>query len=671
MRLLRPAPLFRYLAAVSVAGVATLVAVMSTSGSAWFAHPRPPVIILAALVVVGEVFPIRLPYGEGEITTSTTFAYAVLLSAGLAPAIVALAIGSAITDALRSRSAWKLAFNVGQYTLALSASALVLVAFSDVPTGPHHFTASDLPAILAGGAVFFLLNNALAGTASAIAAGDNVLRHLRNDLADQAWTAAMLLGLAPVVVVATDFSAMLLPWLLLPMAAVYRGGQATLFRHQALHDALTGLPNRELFSDRANEALVDAKRSREPFAVVAIDLDRFKQVNDSLGHHRGDLLLRGVGPRLESAAGVHATVARLGGDEFALILPGAGTDEALVVCERVTRALAEPFMIEGLPLEVGGSMGIACYPEHGSEVELLTQRADDALYRAKRNHSHVETWSPGESFEMPDALALAVKLRRALDEGELSVHYQPKVGLQAGEVRGVEALVRWEHPNDGLVGPDRFVPLAERTGLIRRLTDYVIDHAIRDRDEWLEAGIDLCVSVNLSASVLDRELPRLVRTRLDARGAPASALMLELTESHAMADPQAALEVLEQLAALGVRLSIDDFGTGHSSLAYLQQLPVSELKIDKSFVQGSTLNGGDATIIRSTIDLGHDLGLEVVAEGVEEPAAWDRLASLGCDVAQGFLVARPMPAAEIVGWVLEHSEVAGAPLEGTSTPLRT
>jgi diguanylate cyclase (GGDEF)-like protein len=671
MRLLRPEPLIRYLAAVSVGGAATLTAVLASSGSKWLVHPRPAVLILAALVVVGEVFPIKLPYGEGEFTTSTTFAYAVLLYAGLAPALVALAVGSAITDAVRSRSAWKLLFNVGQYTLSLSASALVLGALSDVPSGSHHFAPSDLPAILAAGAVFFLLNNALAGTASAIAAGDSVVRHLRTDVAEQAWTAAMLLGLAPVVVVATDFSALLLPWLLLPMAAVYRGGQATLFRHQALHDGLTGLPNRELFRDHAVEALTEAKRNRQSFAIVAIDLDRFKQVNDSLGHHRGDLLLRGVGPRLEGAAGEGATVARLGGDEFALILPGAGLEEALLVCERTTAALGEPFLIEGLPLEVGGSMGIACYPDHGDDVELLTQRADAALYRAKRKHSHVETWAPGESFAMPDALALAVKLRRALDDEELTVHYQPKVALRGGAVCGVEALVRWDHPNDGLVGPDRFVPLAERTGLIRRLTDYVIDRAMRDRQEWLAAGVDLSVSVNLSASVLDRELPRLVRTRLDAQAAPARALMLELTESHAMADPQAALEVLAQLAALGVRLSIDDFGTGHSSLAYLQQLPVSELKIDKSFVEGGILHGSDATIIRSTIDLGHDLGLDVVAEGVEDPEAWRQLASMGCDVAQGFLISRPMPADRIVEWVRDGWAPGASPVKGTFTPVRT
>src|SRR3954454_5319349 len=321
MTLRRPQPLYLYLSAVAVTGWAALVVVLIHSRGL---HVDSELLILGGLVVVGEVFPIRLPQGEGEFTTSTTFAYALLLCAGPSAAIVALAIGSAITDLMRSRSAWKLSFNIGQYALALCGSAGVLSLFGALPSQTDHFQPSDLPAILLGGAVFFAVNNAAAGTASAIAGGDDLLRHLRLDFGEQLWTAAVLVGLAPIVVVAADFSVLLLPWLLLPMAAVYRGGQATLFRHQALHDVLTGLPNRELLRGHAEQAPGGGRRTDGEMAIVAIDLDGFKQINASLGHARGDELLQAVGPRLASVTPDDVTMARLGGDEVVLLLPGLG-----------------------------------------------------------------------------------------------------------------------------------------------------------------------------------------------------------------------------------------------------------------------------------------------------------------------------------------------------------
>jgi diguanylate cyclase (GGDEF)-like protein len=667
MTIRRPHPLYVYLAAVAVTGWTVLLMVLVHGHGL---HVNAEVVILGCLVVAGEVFPIRLPHGEGEFTTSTTFAYALLLCAGPVAAIVALMIGSAITDLKRSRSVWKLNFNIGQYSLALCASAGVLALLDALPSQADHFKPSDLPAILAGGAVFFAINNAAAGTASALAEGDDVLSHLRLDFADQFWTAAMLLGLAPIVVVAADFSVLLLPWLLLPMAAVYRSGQATLFRHQALHDVLTGLPNRELFREQAEQALRVARRTGGELAIVAIDLDGFKQINDSLGHARGDELLQAVGPRLQESTPEDATIARLGGDEFVLLLPGCGEHEARAIAERALADVRRPFVIEELPVEVGASLGIASYPAHGEKVTMLAEHADVALYRAKRRGTGVEVWVPGEAAASKDVLTLAVGLRRAIECSELELHYQPAVDMRTGDVRGVEALVRWNDPLRGMIGPDDFVALAEQTGLISALTEHVLETALRDRSVWRADGMSLGVSVNLSASVLDQGLPDLVATKLAAHDTPPSALTLELTETHAMADPTAALSVLGRLAELGVHLSVDDYGTGHSSLAYLKRLPVSEMKIDKSFVMSMTSSASDATIVRSTVELGRDLGLTVVAEGVETREVWDMLAARGCELAQGYFIARPMPAADLVPWVTQAwADSRPAPVV-TALPVR-
>jgi diguanylate cyclase (GGDEF)-like protein len=429
--------------------------------------------------------------------------------------------------------------------------------------------------------------------------------------------------------------------------------QAEVNEHQAFHDALTDLPNRTLFHDRVGQALSVARREHIPSAVMIMDLDRFKEVNDTLGHASGDELLKQTGVRLRAALRESDTVARLGGDEFGVLLPKVVDSAAAVaVARKLRNALEEPFTIHGLALQIEASVGIALYPEHGEDVHSLLQRADVAMYVAKEHPGGCEVYARERDDYSPDRLTLLTELRRAIDRGELVLHYQPKADLRTNEVHGVEALVRWSHPNRGLIRPDEFIPLAQKTGVIVPLTFFVLNEAVRQCRTWQLEGLDLHVSVNLSArNLLDVHLPDTVGELLARWEVSPSLLELEITESTILADPIRAMHVLSRLSGMGVRLAIDDFGTGYSSLAYLKRLPVDELKIDKSFVQGMEEDENDAVIVRSTIDLGRNLGLRVVAEGVETAEAWRQLAALGCDVAQGYYLSRPVPAAELAAWL--------------------
>jgi diguanylate cyclase (GGDEF)-like protein len=434
--------------------------------------------------------------------------------------------------------------------------------------------------------------------------------------------------------------------------------QAEVNEHQALHDALTDLPNRTLFHDRVGQALAVARREHIPVAVMIMDLDRFKEVNDTLGHASGDELLMQAGVRLRAALRESDTVARLGGDEFGVLLPKVVDSAAAAsVARKLRKALEEPFTIHGLALQIEASVGIALYPEHGDDVHSLLQRADVAMYVAKEQPGGCETYAKERDDYSPDRLTMLTELRRAIDQGELVLHYQPKAELRSGEVKGVEALVRWSHPVRGLMPPDDFIPLAQKTGVIVPLTFFVLNEALRQCRTWQLEGLDLCVGVNISArNLLDVHLPDTVGELLGRWEVSPSLLELEITESTILADPIRAMHVLSRLSGMGVRLAIDDFGTGYSSLAYLKRLPVDELKIDKSFVQGMEEDEDDAVIVRSTIDLGRNLGLRVVAEGVETAEAWSRLVALGCDAAQGYYLSRPVPAAELASWLRASRE---------------
>jgi diguanylate cyclase (GGDEF)-like protein len=433
--------------------------------------------------------------------------------------------------------------------------------------------------------------------------------------------------------------------------------QAEVNEHQALHDSLTNLPNRTLFHDRVHQALASARRDHLHAAVMIMDLDRFKEVNDTLGHASGDELLKQVGLRLSESLRESDTVARLGGDEFGVLLPKVVDAEAAVAVARKLRTtLEEPFTIHGLALQMEASIGIALYPDHGGDVQSLLQRADVAMYVAKEHPTGCEVYTRERDGYSPDRLTLLTELRRAIDRGELLLHYQPKANLRTGEILGVEALVRWQHPERGMIPPDEFIPAAQKTGVIGPLTMFVLDEALRQCRTWSLQGLELCVAVNLSTrNLLDLHLPEAVAELLARWEVPARLLELEITESTILADPVRAMQILSRLDEMGVRLSIDDFGTGYSSLAYLKRLPVDELKIDKSFILGMDESENDEVIVRSTIDLGRNLGLRVVAEGVESPQAWSRLAQLGCNVAQGYFLSRPVPAEDLTEWLADRA----------------
>ncbi|HUO84235.1 MAG TPA: EAL domain-containing protein, partial [Thermoanaerobaculia bacterium] len=427
--------------------------------------------------------------------------------------------------------------------------------------------------------------------------------------------------------------------------------------HQALHDALTGLPNRALLLDRLEQSILQARHRGTAAGLMITDLDRFKEINDTFGHHFGDALLQQVGDRLRDVVPDSNTVARMGGDEFAVVLPAiSDAGETMRVARRILNALEHPFTVEAQQFDVGISIGIAMFPDHGNDAATLLRRADTAMYSAKREGIGYAVYTQDLDTEDPGLLSLRVELRLAIERNELRTYYQPKVHLSTGLVTRVEALARWQHPEKGLIFPDRFIPLAERTGLIEPLTDWVLDDVLRQCREWQDRGLPLHVAINLSSkSLQEHVLPQRIYSRLQYWGVDPSRLKLEITENSIMSNPPQALALVSLLQSVGVRLSLDDFGTGYSSLVHLRQLPVDEIKIDKSFVMGMRTSEGDAAIVRAMIDLGHNLGRQVVAEGVEDDETCRRLIAMGCDLAQGYCFTPPIPAEALVEWLTENN----------------
>jgi len=422
----------------------------------------------------------------------------------------------------------------------------------------------------------------------------------------------------------------------------------------AYEDPLTDLANRSRFSNELELAITQAASGDLKLTILMMDLDRFKYVNDTLGHGVGDHVLREVSARLQRTVTNAECIARLGGDEFAILVRHADHDFA-EIARQIIAALEAPILYEGQPLDVGTSIGIAHYPGHGRDAQTLVRNADIAMYAAKRNKTGFATYEQHYDTSQQEHLSLLSELRRAVDRNELRLYYQPKVSLHSSHVSAVEALIRWEHPTRGLVPPAQFIPFAEHTGYIKLLTRWVIREAVRQCGEWLRAGLVLQVSVNISArDLMNRELPELVAELLAEHDVTPGLLCLEITESGFMEDPAHAQKILDRLAELGVKLSIDDYGTGYSSLSYIMKLPVQELKIDQSFISRMTTDEEISTIVSSTIDLGHNLGLQVVAEGVEDAAVWEMLRKLGCDDAQGYFMSRPLEPGALANWIRSY-----------------
>lgn len=519
------------------------------------------------------------------------------------------------------------------------------LAGSAISTMGHLDSAGNTPVVVAG--VPLRVGGGSAPPAALLVAGDYgpVAAHTRDQITR--------VGIGMLVALALLWGTVL-P--VLVGAARRLRKQAADNEHQALRDALTGLPNRALFRDRVRHAALVSRRHEEAFVVMALDIDRFKEVNDALGQATGDELLRQVGRRLRSALRESDTVARLGGDQFGLLLPGAGGGAGPIrVAGALLDVLGEPFDLGEMSVTLEISVGAATFPAHGGDDDALIQHADVARRHAKETRSGLVMYSPGLDPDSTRRLTLAGDLRRGISDGRLVVHYQPKVHLVTGRITGLEALVRWNHPEFGMLGPGEFIPTAEATGLIRPLTLEVLDVALRQCSAWRRAGNIVDVAVNLSVQhLLDDGLPSDVSRLLVRHHLPAEALELEITEGSIMSNPRRARDVLIRLSDMGVRIAIDDFGVGYSSLGYLSQLPVDVLKIDRSFVVKMAESGHEAMIVRTTIDLAHNLGLEVVAEGVETAEVETLLREQGCDLAQGYHFSRPCLPADLDGILQER-----------------
>jgi diguanylate cyclase (GGDEF)-like protein len=661
---LRPVHIFCI--AVGVVGAALLGVLLAIAPPGVHSFTGVAFPALAASVLLGELFPLELPRrsGDGEVTVSTMFSFALVLAVGLLPALAAQLTASVIQDFTARKPLWQIVFNVGQYTLSLGAAAgLVQLILGHTLFSGHGFGPVDLLAAVAGATAFFVVNLLLVTRATTLYVGTPFWPSLGTDIAFGLSVGAVLLCLAPVVVTVLVSSPVLFPLLLVPLLGVYAGGRQSVrtakAEHMATHDSLTELPNRRLFREEVSRAVSGPALPNA--ALLLIDLNRFKEVNDTLGHHHGDRVLRQLGPRLREAFRPEDLVARLGGDEFGVFMPGADIGAVELAVERLQGALTTPVEANGISIELDASVGLAWYPFHGGDVETLLERADIAMYRAKATQAQLVTYRPEDDYHSPTRMALAGDLRRGVDDGQLVLHYQPQMDLALGVPVAAEGLVRWHHPQRGLLGPLEFVEVAEHAGLIKDLTYRVIEQGLQDLRAWRAAGRDLKLSLNVSVrSLLDRNFTREVQRLLTLHGVPGDSLRLEITESSLMVDPGVAKRVMGELSDIGVSFAIDDFGTGYSSLAYLTDLPVRELKIDKSFVLAMNSDERNQIIVRSTIELARNLGLRTVAEGIENDYTLGQVRELGCELGQGFFISRPMPALELVRWWDGHTR--GEPL---------
>ncbi|MET8467000.1 putative bifunctional diguanylate cyclase/phosphodiesterase [Micromonospora zamorensis] len=791
---------------------------------------------MAVLAVVCDARPF-VPPGRRQTSAvfpSTCFTFAILLGWGLGPAVVVQAMGVIVSGWRMRHAAWRTAFNVGQYVCALAAAYGVIQLGSGTIFSGGRLHWPDVVAVGGATLAWFVVNYGLVSWAVRLRFGDRWWPTLRRGLGFELLSTGSLLLLAPVLVAAARVSAALIPLVLVPLFAVYRMARLTVEQqHLAAADPLTGLPNRKaLLAEVAEQVHLHAERTArgEPdgqLALLLIDLDRFKNVNDALGHAVGDRLLVEVSARLTDVQPRPQMIARLGGDEFAIVMTGlTDVGQARELADQVVQALAEPVPLDGLPLDVGGSIGIALFPEHGEDFATLMRHADVAMYDAKHRNDTVAVYAPESDHNSAERLGLLADLRRVLesspsselfdtdpadqadgavdvplaataevrggdgaalpvgspaeaaphadpapavatappttnrwwvrrrrndaelvhadelinriatgadpirgrgsrstvtgtrsgltlerragagngrrspngstvpargngglgrrrdigtggqghpvestgwahadgdtaeDAGEITMYYQPQIAIATGEVVGVEALLRWRHPRRGMVDPEELIRVAEQSAVMRLLTRRVVDDVVEQLAKWSAAGIGLRAALNVSVRDLHTgDVADQIADRLARYGVPADRLQVEITEGALMADPRRVLATISQLHRIGVAISLDDFGTGYSSLQHLRRLPLSEVKVDRSFVLGMAEDADDAAIVRSMIELAGALGLRVVAEGVEDERTWRMLHAAGCDAAQGWFYARPMPAQELVTWLARYRPV--------------
>ena len=640
-----------YLGCVYAAGIAAVGWVVMIARWDVSAYVLSLVIVVAMLMIASEFTPIRV-WSRGrfqEYTFSGAFAVVLLQIAPLEWAVLPQAIAVLVEETRQRRPAKVAAFNVSQNILMF---VLARMAMDAIEGTAHTASASrQLAALALGAVVYFVVNNALTGAVLALSSGTPVFASIVAGMRREIPVTPIVLGLAPMFAASLEFSIWTAPLCLFLIIAVRAAAKiSTEHEIASLHDALTGLPNRTLMLTRLNESLAAVDDERQA-ALLMIDLDHFKEINDSLGHATGDELLTLVAGRLTKEVGPGDTVARLGGDEFAIVVDDATPDEVEALAQRVTGTLNQSFELAELTLNVAASVGVAMAQQRDTDADTLIRNGDQALYSAKAERGRYMIYNPATAEHAVDSPVLMSELRYGIDRGELRVYFQPKISVQTGRMIGVEALMRWEHPARGLLSPGRFLPAAENTPLIVPMTEQVIDESLAAVAHWRAQGLEVSVSVNLTArQVANLDLPRQIDSALSTHGLPGDALVVEVTESCLIANPVRTRQVLNSLRDAGVGLSIDDFGTGYSSFTQLRDLPVSEIKIDKSFVTRVTGSSANAAIVKSAIDLGHNLGLYVVSEGVETFAVLDALTGMGCDVMQGYLFAHPMPAADIRTW---------------------
>ncbi|NLU79514.1 EAL domain-containing protein [Micromonospora sp. HNM0581] len=764
---------------VSVNGLASFVAALPDLPAAFWT--------MAVLAVACDARPF-LPPGRGQSSSavfpSTCFTFAILLGWGLGPAVAVQAVAVAVSGVRMRHAPWRTAFNAAQYACALAAAyAITRLGPGGIYDGAT-LSWIDVAAIGGAGVAWFAVNYGLVTAAVRLRFGERWWPTAWHGLPFELLSTGSLLLLAPVLVTAARASAALVPLVLVPLFAVYRMARLTVEQHQlAALDPLTGLPNRKALLTEVNEQVHQhaGRAARgEPgtrLALLLIDLDRFKNVNDALGHAVGDRLLVEVSARLTEVVAPPQMVARLGGDEFAIVMTGiTDVGEARTLANQVVQALAEPVALDGLPLDVGGSIGVALYPQHGEDFATLMRHADVAMYDAKHRNDTVAVYTAESDHNSAERLGLLADLRRVLDantsgrrhapsadvttvrggdgavlptsaplaestdapwwsrrrrrprmvhhddelisriitgadptlpraardaasdtatagvtqwsgaragdqpdsggggadltlptaddrpgaesgtdSGEIMMYYQPQVAISTGEVVGVEALLRWRHPRRGMVDPEELIRVAEQSAVMRLLTRRVVDDVVEQLAKWSAAGLALRAAVNVSVRDLHSgEIADQIADRLTRYGLAPERLQLEITEGALMADPRRVLTTITRLHRIGVGIALDDFGTGYSSLQHLRRLPLSEVKVDRSFVLGMAEDADDAAIVRSTIELAKALGLRVVAEGVEDERTWRMLHLAGCDAAQGWFYARPMPAEELVAWLARY-----------------